>query len=67
MLAARGRELKTRGNKYQLSSPKVVRDPSRGQFPIPVRIVLRIVVADEYMELLLTRTEDAVARRRMRS
>jgi deazaflavin-dependent oxidoreductase (nitroreductase family) len=51
VLAAGGCELKTRGKKYPLSAPKVVRDPTRRRFPIPVRIVLRIVGADEYMEL----------------
>ena len=51
VLAAGGCELKTRGKKYQLFAPNVVRDPTRRRFPIPVRIVLRIVGADEYMEL----------------
>jgi deazaflavin-dependent oxidoreductase (nitroreductase family) len=51
VLAAGGCELKTRGKKYQLSAPKVVRDPTRRQFPFPVRLVLRIVGAEEYMEL----------------
>jgi deazaflavin-dependent oxidoreductase (nitroreductase family) len=51
ILAAGGCELKTRGKKYQLSSPKVVRDPTRRRFPTPVRVVLRIVGAGEYMEL----------------
>jgi len=51
VLAAGGCELKTRGKKYQLSSPNVVHDPTRRRFPIPVRFVLRIVGADEYMEL----------------
>jgi deazaflavin-dependent oxidoreductase (nitroreductase family) len=51
VLAAGGCELKTRGKKYQLSAPTVVRDPTRRRFPIPVRVVLRIVGADEYMEL----------------
>jgi hypothetical protein len=51
VLAAGGCELKTRGQKYQLSAPKVVRDPSRKRFPFPVRLVLKIVGADEYMEL----------------
>jgi deazaflavin-dependent oxidoreductase (nitroreductase family) len=53
VLAAGGCELKTRGKKYQLSAPKIVRDPTRRRFPIPVRIVLRIVGADEYMELAI--------------
>lgn len=51
VIAAGGCELKTRGNQYQLSAPRVVCDPTRRQFPIPVRVVLRIVDADEYMEL----------------
>jgi deazaflavin-dependent oxidoreductase (nitroreductase family) len=51
VLAAGGCELRTRGKKYQLSSPKVVRDPTRRRFPFPVRMVLNIVGADEYMEL----------------
>jgi deazaflavin-dependent oxidoreductase (nitroreductase family) len=50
-LAAGGCELQTRGKKYQLSVPRVVNDPTRRRFPIPVRPVLRIVGADEYMEL----------------
>jgi len=51
VLAAGGCELKTRGKSYHLSAPKVVHDPSRRRFPSPVRIVLRLVGADEYMEL----------------
>jgi deazaflavin-dependent oxidoreductase (nitroreductase family) len=54
VLAAGGCELKTRGKKYQLSAPKVVRDPSRKRFPFPVRLVLRTVGANEYMELLIS-------------
>jgi deazaflavin-dependent oxidoreductase (nitroreductase family) len=51
VVAAGGCELNTSGKKYQLSSPNVVRDATRRRFPIPVRVVLRIVGADEYMEL----------------
>jgi deazaflavin-dependent oxidoreductase (nitroreductase family) len=51
VLAAGACDLKTRGKNYQLSEPKVVRDPSRKRFPFPVRLVLRVVGADEYMEL----------------
>jgi len=51
VLAAGGCELQTRGEKYQLSAPKVVHDPTRRRFPFPVRLVLRIVGADEYMEV----------------
>lgn len=48
---AAGGELRTRGRKYELSEPTVVRDPTRRRFPIPVRGVLRIVGANEYVEL----------------
>lgn len=51
VLAAGGCEFKTVGKHYQLFSPKVVHDPSRQRFPIPVRLVLRVVGADEYLEL----------------
>lgn len=51
VLVAGGCQLKTRGREYRLSAPKVVRDPPRRRFPIPVRLVLRLVGADEYMEL----------------
>jgi deazaflavin-dependent oxidoreductase (nitroreductase family) len=51
VVAAGGCELKTRGKKYQLASPNVVHDPTRQRFPVPVRVVLWIVGADEYMEL----------------
>ena len=53
VLAAGGCELQTRGKKYQLSAPKVVHDPTRVRFTIPVRLVLRLVGADEYMELAI--------------
>ena len=56
VLAAGGCELKTRGKNYQLSAPKVLHDPTRRRFPVPVRIVLRIVGADEYMELAARHT-----------
>jgi len=51
VLAARRCELKMVGKKYQLSAPKVVHDSSRRRFPIPVRLVLMLVGADEFMEL----------------
>jgi hypothetical protein len=51
VIAAGGCKLETRGVQYQLSSPNVVRDPTRRRFPIPVPIVLRMMGADEYMEL----------------
>ena len=51
VLAAGGCELKTRGKKYRLFAPTVVHDSTRRRFPIPVRLVLRLVGAEEYIEL----------------
>jgi deazaflavin-dependent oxidoreductase (nitroreductase family) len=50
VLAAGGCELTTRGKTYHLSAPNLVHDPTRRRFPIPVRVALRIVGADEYIE-----------------
>jgi deazaflavin-dependent oxidoreductase (nitroreductase family) len=50
VLAAGGCELQARRKKYRLSAPYVVHDSTRQRFPIPVRIVPKIVGADEYME-----------------
>jgi deazaflavin-dependent oxidoreductase (nitroreductase family) len=54
VLAAGSCELKTVGRKYRLVAPKVVRDPTWRRFPIPVRLILTLVGADEYMELSKT-------------
>lgn len=51
VLAAGGCELRTRGKKYHLSAPKVVRDPTRRRLAVPVRMILRIVGADECIEI----------------
>jgi deazaflavin-dependent oxidoreductase (nitroreductase family) len=46
-------QLETRGVQYQLSSPTIVHDPTRLRFPIPVRIVLRLIGAADFMQLSL--------------
>ena len=51
VFAAGACELKTRRRQYRLSAPKVVRDPTRRRFPLPVRVILRVVGADEYIDL----------------
>ena len=51
VFAAGSCEIKTGGRKYRLVSPKVVRDTTRRRFPVPVRFILMLVGADEYMEL----------------
>jgi deazaflavin-dependent oxidoreductase (nitroreductase family) len=51
VVAAGACQLETRGMQYQLSAPTIVHDPSRLRFPIPVRIVLRLIGADDFMQL----------------
>jgi deazaflavin-dependent oxidoreductase (nitroreductase family) len=51
VVAAGACQLETRGMQYQLSAPTIVHDPSRRRFPIPVRIVLRLIGADDFMQL----------------
>jgi deazaflavin-dependent oxidoreductase (nitroreductase family) len=51
VMAAGGCHLETRGVQYQLSSPVIVHDPSQGRFPVPVRIMLRLIGADDFMQL----------------
>ena len=49
--AANGCDLQTGGRRYHLSDPTIVHDPTRKQFPIPVRVVLGIVGANDFMAL----------------
>jgi deazaflavin-dependent oxidoreductase (nitroreductase family) len=51
VLAARTCELQTGGSHYHLSDPTIVHDPSRKQFPVPVRMILGIVGANDFMRL----------------
>ena len=51
VVACGGCELQSRGRKYQLFAPTVVHDSTRQRFPIPVRVLLKLVGADEYIEL----------------
>ena len=51
VLAAGGCELQTVGRHYRLSGPTIVHDPTRKQFPLPVRIILGIVGANDFMKL----------------
>jgi deazaflavin-dependent oxidoreductase (nitroreductase family) len=53
VLAANGCELQTVGRHYHLSDPTIVHDPTRKQFPFPVRIVLGIVGANDFMRLTI--------------
>ena len=51
VLAAGGCELETQGVRYRLSAPTIVRDPTRRRFPLPVRIVLWHIGANDFMQL----------------
>ena len=51
VVAAGGCDLKTVGRNYPLLAPQVVFDKTRKRFPPPVRIVLRLVGAEEYIRL----------------
>jgi deazaflavin-dependent oxidoreductase (nitroreductase family) len=55
VLAAGGCELETRGEKYQLSAPTIVHDPTRRRFPPFVRMVLRLIGANDFMQLSTSR------------
>jgi deazaflavin-dependent oxidoreductase (nitroreductase family) len=57
VLAADGCELETRGVRCQLFAPTIVHDPTRRRFPVPVRIVLRLIGATDFMQLSTYRTQ----------
>jgi deazaflavin-dependent oxidoreductase (nitroreductase family) len=54
VVAAGACELETRRVQYQLSAPTIVHDPTRRRFPIPVQIVLRLIGANEFMQLSIS-------------
>src|ERR1700740_233182 len=56
VLAAGGGQLQTRGVLYELSTPGIVHDPTRRQFPFFVGMVLRIIGADDFMRVSGRRT-----------
>ena len=51
VLAAGGCKLETRGVRYLLSAPTIVHDPSRRRFPFPVRTILGLIGANDFMQL----------------
>jgi deazaflavin-dependent oxidoreductase (nitroreductase family) len=56
VLAAGGCEVESRGVRHLLSAPTIVHDPTRRRFPRPVRIVLRLIGATDFMKLSTSRT-----------
>jgi deazaflavin-dependent oxidoreductase (nitroreductase family) len=55
VVAAGGCQLRTRGVRYLLSAPTIVHDPSRRRFPVPVRMILGLIGANDFMQLSTSR------------
>jgi deazaflavin-dependent oxidoreductase (nitroreductase family) len=51
VIAAGGCKLETRCVLYQLSAPTIVHDPARRRFPLLVGMILRIIGANDFMQL----------------
>jgi deazaflavin-dependent oxidoreductase (nitroreductase family) len=51
VLAAGGCRLDTRGVRHELSAPTIIHDPTRRRFPFPVRVILGLVDANDFMQL----------------
>ncbi len=62
VLAAGGCALLTRGREVRLASPRIVMDATRRWAPLPVRLVLTLVNAPQYLRLTQDPTASAMAR-----
>ncbi|HUK49093.1 MAG TPA: nitroreductase family deazaflavin-dependent oxidoreductase [Terriglobales bacterium] len=51
VLASGGCSLETRGRQFELTNPVVEHDPARRQFPLPVRLVLGVIGANDFLKL----------------
>src|SRR6266567_1054415 len=51
VLASGGCQLETRGARYLLSAQTIEHDPTRRRFPVPVRVILGIMGADDFVQL----------------
>ena len=56
VVSAGGCQLETRRVLYQLTAPTVVHDPTRRRFPLPVRMILGIIGANDFMQLSTSHT-----------
>jgi deazaflavin-dependent oxidoreductase (nitroreductase family) len=54
VLAAGGCQLETRGVGYRLYAPAIVHDPTRRRFPIPVRVILGLIGANDFTQLSIS-------------
>ena len=64
VLAAGGCQLEIRRVVYQLSAPTIVHDPSRRRFPFVVRMILRLIGANDFMRLSTSEPGAAIPRNR---
>jgi deazaflavin-dependent oxidoreductase (nitroreductase family) len=55
VLAAGTCELQTRGRRVRLCDPRIKTDRSKGWAPLPVRLILCLIDAPQYMQLSLER------------
>ncbi len=53
VLAAGSCELQTRGRRVRLSDPRIDTDDSKGWAPLPVKLVLDLIHAPQYLRLSL--------------
>lgn len=60
VLVAGGCQLENRQGAYQLSSPVIVHDPSRQRFPLPVRMVLGLIDANDFLKLSISHQHGVV-------
>ncbi len=55
VLAAGSCELQTRGRRVCLFSPRINTDRSKGWAPLPIKVILNLIDAPQYMQLSLER------------
>ncbi len=64
VLAAGTCELQTRGQRVRLFDPYIVTDESKSWAPLPVRVILSLIHAPQYMRLSATHRSSVTARER---
>jgi hypothetical protein len=54
VIAAGACQLETRGGQYGLTAPTIVHDPTRRRFPLVVRMILRLIGANDFMQISIS-------------
>jgi hypothetical protein len=57
VLADEGCQLETRRVLYRLSRPSIMHDPTHRRFPLPVRLILWVIGANDFMKLSTSHAE----------